>query len=291
MRNSVDSSRGVAPQGQRQAGYLVANPGNTAIYFPLTEGTGTTISDLAGISDLTVVGTTTNIWSVPSSGIKLTTDNHVILDLDTLTAEQLARVNSIYDMSGGYTDSIIYFAATIGIAAAPASDTSNYILSMGRRDDVGANPYGELMLRITGQSKPAWHFRSRADTSTNAYSNATTALPTTNTPTSIFTYILPGETSNVPWYTNGASDGTGTLAGLDTTGPIADPVGLSLFGRRISDNTSVGTRLGAGSVEPTVRNLLLGRCSYNAGNIQRLQDLAAYMHFHGRLPSWFAEID
>lgn len=288
--------------GEGAQAALTANAGNRALWFPLGDGAGTVLREESGrIGTPTVAGTTAGLWAAPSGGITLTTDNHVLLNSASLTAEQSAFVESIYDNPSGIYSGILYCGFQLGISGTPAGDLNNFIFSFGSRDDAGAHLTGQLGMRLPVNRRPEWMLRTRETVSTNYFgaSPAGAQIPTSGVQQTVFSFILPSPdgttppTSNVAWYFNGVALASATLAEIHDKGPISDPVagGVCVFGRQTAIPPYASTaNIGAGTVAPTMRNLLIGRCSFTPENVVLLQRLATHMHYRRALPAWFSQI-
>lgn len=289
-----NTPRGVAPLAKSISAKLLSNAGMRALFFPFSEwgenAAATTVSDLSGTAvAIPVDGTTAGLGATPSLGVTLTTDNHIWLN-NLVSGLDMEFINSIYDCTNGF-DRIVFFAADVTIAAAPASDVTNYLLSMGKRDDVNPDAWGQLCVRLNLNRKPNWHLRTRRAVQTNEVSGSSTAIAT-GTPTSIFGVLLPGTTANSIWYMDGVLDNTGNIASIDTMGPLAESNhGIALMGATSNNSPfTPQSRFGAGTVAPTARNMLIGKCSYNAANQVLLPQLAMYLAKFKRLPAWIDQI-
>lgn len=287
---------GASPLKQTVQAKLLQNAGHVAVFFPFSEwvenASATTVSDLSGtVTDLPIVGTTAGFGAAPANGITLTTDNFLLLN-NLVSGLDTDRLASIYDCTDGY-NKIIYFGGAISIAATPTA-SCNYLLSLGGRDDVGANLVGQLNVRINNSRKIQWHLHERAGSQLNEYADLSTAI-TLNTVTNVFGFVIPGTSNNCPWYLNGVLNNTATLATINDTGPIAEPTtNICLFARAIDDDQA-GTRYGAlgaasAATNPTARNWIIGSCSNNANNQVLLPQLAAYLANFKRLPAWIDQI-
>lgn len=261
--------------------------------FRFGEGTGTTTSDLSRrVINTTISGTTTGIWTNPALGIKPNSSGTYLwlLDADIPGIDDFYAVTNT-DGDNLLTGEMIYVEFAMSIAAAPASDTTNYIMSMGRRDEAGTNDWGTFAWRINQNLQPTFQVQRRGQSSANTLrtAGAAGAMPADGTMHSYAMLLEPD--GSVSWF----KDGTLTASSSITIseGPIADTAsGIALMSRHTSSSpwTPTSTPVGAGSVAPYVKRIHIGRCAHTAANLALIERLFVDMSATGQLPPYFGDI-
>lgn len=258
------------------------------LHFRFGEGTGTTTSDKSGrVVNTTINGTTTGIWTNPALGIKPNSAGTYLWLLDA----DVPGIDAFYDCTDLLADQIFYIEFAASIAGTPTSDTANYIMSMGRRDETGTNDWGTFAWRINQNLQPTFQLQRRGTSNQNTLRSAGTggAMPADGT---MHSYAMMLEDDGtVSWY----KDGTLTASASVTLseGPLADTAsGIAIMGRHTTSSpwTPTGMPMAAGSVAPYVKRIHIGRCAKSAANRALLERLFVDMAATGNLPRYFGDI-
>lgn len=263
------------------------------VHFRFGEGAGTTTSDSSRtVVNTTINGTTTGIWTNPAIGIKPNSAGTYLWLLDA----NIPGIDALYECTNANGDNLltgemIYIEFAASIAAAPASDTSNYIMSMGRRDETGTNDWGTFAWRINQNLQPTFQVQRRGTSALNTLrtAGAEGAMPADGTMHSYAMFLEPDGT--VSWF----KDGTLTASSSVTISecPIIDTAsGIAIMGRHTTSApwTPTANPMAAGSVAPYLKRMHIGRCAHTSANLALLNRLVVDMAATGELPPYFGGI-
>ena len=275
MRNS----RRIAIKN-RGSVYQLAATNHDWLLFNFGETSGTTVSDRSGyVYNFPVSGTTTGLWSNSLRGITPSADNAIQFNSTSTTTTLLDRLSNIYKFDNSASvGRLQYIMFKMGINAAPATDTSNYLLSFGRQSPGGiTDAYGQLSIRINANRIPNLELRKRGTIgSLSTMGAGTGATLSTGSPGSARTYLVlistisGGVDLQVDWFTDASVNPTNSnsIVGGVAAGPLRnDAAGVVIMGKS-SASTPFGpsTLIGSGSVSPIVDWIGFGACSDNPTN-------------------------
>ena len=269
--------------------------------FNFGEASGATVSDRSGsVSALTLSGTTTGVWANPTRGITPATDTAAQLKTSAVSTSALDRLARIYQFDAGAVGRLQYILFRMGLNAAPASDTANYLLSLGRQGAGGStDAFGQLSIRINATRVPNLELRKRGTLGTLATIGSGQALATGSPGVARSYLVLLSETNagadlQVDWFADGGANPTNSnsIAGGIAAGPLRnDAAGAVILGRGSPTNPyAPANQIGSGSVAPVVEWLGFGACADNAGN--RAAIVEAWQGYHALrdMPAAFGRI-
>lgn len=255
----------------------------------------TSVSDKSGVSTQALVGTTAGVWANPATGITPAVDTAFQINSVLSSAEASARAERIYDFSGNtLNNDLIYIMTRLSVAGSPATDTSNNLLSFGRRGS-GVDAYGQIALRLSAGRIPQLELRKRGENGVlhATSSNTTLAL---GVPQSFLCIISQPNTTDldVEWRVDGSLSiaNSVVVAGGLAAGPLSVPeAGIVLLGKgSVTSPFGPSVYIGAGTVAPIVHWLGVGRCADTAANREALLTSWQHLHQNRELPAAFARI-
>lgn len=263
------------------------------MHFRFGEGTGTTTSDSSRrVVDTTINGTTTGIWTNPSLGINPNSAGTYLWLLDA----NIPGVDDFYAITNANGDNLltgemIYVEFAMSIAADPTGDTTNYIMSMGRRDETGTNDWGTFAWRINQNRRPTFQLQRRGIANQNTLISAGTdgVMPADGTMHSYAMLLEPDGT--VSWFKDGVLTNSASIT--ISEGPIIDTAsGIAIMGRHTTSTpwTPTAAPVAAGTVAPYLKRMHIGRCAHTAANLALIERLLVDMSATGQLPPYFGDI-
>lgn len=288
---------GVYPDAQL---YADAAAAHDYLLFNFGEAAGTALSDKSGsINAQALIGTTSGIWANPTRGITPATDTALQINTANSPAAAVAKAGRIYKFDGNRLGGIIYLAARLSIAAAPGSDTANYLFSCGRQGASGsADAYGQLSMRISAGRVPQLEIRRRGQSGSllTPGAGAGSALVAGGSARTILCLLSEANDTDlqVDWFIDGglSAAASSTQVGALAEGPLQnDSAGVVLLGKSAATGSFVPANfIGAGSVAPVVEWVMMGRCANTAANRTRIISSVGALHTYRRLPADFAAI-
>lgn len=260
-----------------------------------TDSAATSVSDKSGVSDQALVGTTAGVWANPALGITPAVDTAFQINSVLSSADASARAERIYDFSGNtLNNDLIYIMTRLSVAGSPATDTSNNVLSFGRRGS-GVDAYGQIALRLSTGRIPQLELRKRGENGVLHATSSNTALAL-GAPQSFLCILSQPNTTDleVEWRVDGSLSiaNSVVVAGGLAAGPLSVPAaGIVLLGKgSVTSPFGPSVYVGAGTVAPIVHWIGIGRCADNAANREALLTSWQHLHQTRELPPAFARI-
>lgn len=260
-----------------------------------TSSAATSVSDKSGVSSQALVGTTAGVWANPGLGITPAVDTAFQINSVLSSADASARAERLYKFDGNtLNNDLIYIMTRFSVAGSPATDTSNNLLSFGRRGS-GVDPYGQIAFRISTGRIPQLELRKRGENGTLVATASNSAL-TLGVPKSYCCILSQPNTTDleVEWRVDGSLSlsNSGVVTGGLAAGPLSVPeAGIVLLGKgSVTSPFGPSVYIGAGTVAPIVHWIGIGRCADTAANREALLTSWQHLHQNRELPPAFARI-
>lgn len=290
--------------------YEVAAANHDFFLLTFGETSGSTLSDKSrAVVGQSLIGTQT-VWGNPTLGITPAADTAFQINASRSSAAASAKAGRIYRVDDSRISRVaadgallstggamIYIMFRLSIAAAPASDISNYLLSMGRQGAGGSpDPYGQASIRISAVRVPQLELRRRGQTGALLTPGSGVALIAGGAARSYLLLMSEATPSDlqIDWFVDASPtvSVSSTFTGALDECPLEQSgSGICLLGRGGTTSPfAPASFIGSGSVAPVVQWIGVGRCAASAANRAALLESWQAMHALGEMPAAFGRI-